>query len=101
MTDSDWLKQLKAMLCRMYRAWGGDCADLPFPVHDEIQALADTYKTDGDPPFTTAPQLQDFLQLLSDTLELLDSPDNVLSRDDTTSLQTLIACLQTDLIPAT
>ena len=72
--DPLWIEKLKELLCRLYREWGGDCANLPFDSDDSMSALnasmvqlADFLSGIGVPSGWTTPQRQ---QALSDLQEL-------------------------------
>jgi hypothetical protein len=92
-----WLDLLMDMLCQIYQAWGGDCADLSTNPSKRIGQVIDEYTTEGAPSFPNPTALANFLQLLTDLSDLLDNPANSLSTADTNHLRDLIKDLQTDL----
>src|SRR5690348_16430269 len=81
-----WVQQLWDVLCKMYRAWGGDCRDLGPNPSDWVNADEGAYGTKGAPEFPGSAAKQAFLELLTTLETLLDEPDNTLGPTDTSRL---------------
>lgn len=95
-TEPTWEQAMWDFLCALYRALGGDCADLaprptlPDPIY-EVKAL---FETDGEPSFPTEQDELKFLALLDDIDAHLALPGNSLSSTASDDLTTLVAAIR-------
>lgn len=98
MPDSDiaWRNWLLHLLCRMYREWGGDCADLGLPP-EAIPKLAVLYAENGAPQFDEDSEIATYLDVLSAVTAHLDLADNNLDDSLDKSLRLTVGALQSDL----
>jgi hypothetical protein len=93
-TWTDWLLEL---LCRLYKAWGGDCRDFNGSPATAITLLQGAYGQNGLPNFPTQKDRDDFINTL-DALEAhLALSGNTLTSGQNASLNQLIADLRKDL----
>lgn len=94
-----WDEWLHWFLCELYKALGGDCADLTGTSPDRIKKVAQQYKDKGPPSFSTPAEKADFLKLLDNLEDHLDKPENTLDPQDDADLRQLIADLRKDVGP--
>lgn len=89
------------LICRLYRLYGGDCANLPkLPDHppvELVQFIWDQYTNNGAPPVANADVLQELLDLLTELENFLNSSQNPLNATLTQSLLNLIAAIRDDV----
>ncbi len=93
----DWIKELRAQLCKLYEKWGGNCADLELEPGDWVGTVVSEYEAKGAPSFANNADKLKFLMDLDELEDLLKSPDNSLTGAENTELLGLIASLRSDL----
>jgi hypothetical protein len=93
----NWHELLLQILCQIYMAWGGDCADLGVTPWESISTLTQTYRERGAPHFETAADRAAFLARLDELEDLLASPHNDLDPGDDQRLRDLLGNLREDL----
>lgn len=92
-----WMDEVLALLCAIYKEFGGKCADLyAAPSQAPAKVLA-AYGKVGTPTFPGEPQKLAFLQNLNDLEKELASPSNTFGDEDTNALNDMIAQLRLDL----
>lgn len=96
-SSNPWIDWLRDLLCEMYEAWGGDCDDLGLNATEWINTLEAEYNSTGAPQFSNEQERRAFLELLDNTEEHLDKPQNSLSQQDDQDLRDLIANLRGDI----
>lgn len=94
MTDPVWLAQLIQILCQMFEEWGGNCSTLPQTASGRIQALTETFDSEGVPEFESQDAQNEFLTLLNEVEAHLSLPGNCLATSDLAALETLISELR-------
>lgn len=94
MTPAGWLEQLRDLLCRIYREWGGDCAELGITPTEWVDTVVETYDTQGAPQFDDGFEYQKFMKTLTELELHLGLPENSLPPEDTARLLELIAQLR-------
>lgn len=92
----DWEDMLRDLLCKLYEAWGGDCAELGATAGAQIATVAGEYAANGVPIFLPAAKAA-FLKTLDDLETLLQDSKNTLTTAQSTQLTGLIADLRKDL----
>lgn len=92
-----WLEMLSQLLCEIYEAWGGNCADLNPTPAKRIGQVNNEYIEHGAPTFPNPEARAVFLQHLTDLSDLLDSPACSLTPEEVNTLRTLIKNLRTDI----
>ena len=97
MGKSSWIDDLLELLCRIYKAWGGDCSDFEGDAHKAVVKLVGVYSTLGAPTFTSPAARLDFLKQLDGLAAHLDLAENSLEPSDTIALLGLIENLRKDL----
>jgi hypothetical protein len=86
---------LKELLCRLYKEWGGDCANLPPDIRNTIAVLTDCYTKYGNPRPSDPTGAADFDALLAQILAHLDLSADTLDPTDDAALRALLAKLKT------
>jgi hypothetical protein len=93
-----WINQLRNVLCSIYEAWGGNCANLGTSPPDWVKMVCYMYDSEGPPPVSGGALIA-FLNLLTDLENCLAQPEDSLSLADQARLTTLIFNLRNDLGP--
>jgi hypothetical protein len=88
---SSWVDWLMELLCRIYKEWGGNCADLGLTPTDAIKQSLDTFNNNGLPSFPDPAKEEEFFNTVDAIEAHLDLPDNSLTTEDDEKLRQLIA----------
>lgn len=99
MANFDWNSVLLDLICRVYKAWNGDCSDLGKFSPNWVSTLAATYTAQGAPTFLTPEAETDFLADLDALESHLGELENDLAPADDFTLRGVIASLRGDLAP--
>jgi hypothetical protein len=90
-----WLDKLKELLCRLYKEWGGDCANLPPDIRSTIAVLEECYAKFGNPRPDDPAGAAEFDALLAELEAHLNLSGNTLDPVDDAALRGLLAQLKT------
>ena len=93
----NWIDRLRALLCQIYTAWGGDCSELGMDAPAWITTVEGEFNESGVPSFDGDGGLESFLATLAETEAHLLLHGNTLSATDEARLTGLIANLRAGL----
>lgn len=89
-----WFREI---LCRMYRAWGGDCNEMGNSPSSWVETVLAVYAAAGVPTFPDQETQDRFLLDLEELKAGLDDPGNTLAEAETVQLIAMIASLEAAL----
>lgn len=91
-----WRELLLDTLCRIYKEWGGDCADFDWECPKAIQVVIGAFEEHGVGGFTYQ-QKQNCLALMDELEGLLEDPGNDLPPEENEMLEDFIADMRAAL----
>lgn len=96
-----WEQELWDLLCRLYKMYNGDCADLPPrpKAKDLVAFMAGVFAAMGPPDVSDPADRARLLQILDAIDNHLKSPDNNLDPTTNQNLVNLVAAIRDAIKP--
>lgn len=96
-----WEQELWDLICRLYKFYNGDCADLPpKPIaHDLVAFMTGVFNAMGPPDVSNPVDAARLLLLLDAIDNHLKSPDNDLDPTTNQNLINLVAAIRNAIKP--
>jgi len=92
-----WPMWFDEMMCKLYKRWGGDCADLTGDADARAQTVDKTYRQEGAPVFESVAAKNRFLEDLAELEVGMKADGSTLSTASVVMLQTMIIQLFAEL----